>query len=366
MTLLFNQKPLAAQVNKLKWYFNYIVEPVFKEIEVKTKSNKNDKPNLVKEKPHKSEAEPIKASNTPSKSHNKTGKPGVNNIQELVSDKKFKLVVLKPTKPTEDKPAKKLTHKEIKKHSIETVMENEHEENMEDDFFILKQAPGPIEKPTAAVLPRQPRIVDTKQSVATAVIEHAPAELSDDLFDEEDIEIAKSKYQTMSQSTIMFEAFLNDEDKLDDTESKKVSALASVAEMEKARELKKLKQAEQKRLETLRRRQEKEEEKRKLEEENWRQEQMGRAVQEALDRKEEERRQMRLAEVERRRKAEEALLEKERLEREKIEIERKKLVDKAKRMEEMKINFIAELNAKASKFNCPFLSKLVWTLLFWI
>ena len=86
---------------------------------------------------------------------------------------------------------------------------------------------------------------------------------------------------------------------------------------------------------------------------------MGRAVQEALDRKEEERRQMRLAEVERRRTAEEALLEKERLEREKIEIERKKLVDKAKRMEEMKINFIAELNAKASKFNCPLLSKLV-------
>ena len=261
------------------------------------------------------------------------------------------MLILKPIKPTEDKPSKKLTHKEIKKHPIETVIENVHEENLEDDFFIEKETPRPSEKPTVAAIPKQPRKIDTKQPVVAAVIENAPAEMSDDLLDEEDIEIAKGKYQTLSQSTMMFDASLNEEDKLDEADSKKVSALTSVAEMEKARELKKLKQAEQKRLETLRRRQEKEEEKRKLEEENWRQEQMNRAVQEALERKEEERRQMRLADVERRRKAEEAVLEKERLEREKIEIERKKLADKAKRMEEMKINFIAELNARASKFH---------------
>ena len=59
---------------------------------------------------------------------------------------------------------------------------------------------------------------------------------------------------------------------------------------EKARELKKLKQAEQKRLEALKRRQEKEEEKRKLEEGNLKQEQLNKQIQQELENKEEKRR----------------------------------------------------------------------------
>ena len=76
------------------------------------------------------------------------------------------MLILKPIKPTEDKPSKKLTHKEIKKHPIETVIENEHEENLEDDFFILKE-PATSEttkKPTEEKSKKQNRVIETKNS----------------------------------------------------------------------------------------------------------------------------------------------------------------------------------------------------------
>jgi len=56
-----------------------------------------------------------------------------------------------------------------------------------------------------------------------------------------------------------------------------------------------------------------------------------------------------LQELEKRKAIEEALLEKERLKQEKIEKEKKRLADKEARMAQMKIDFINEMNAKASK-----------------
>ncbi len=56
-----------------------------------------------------------------------------------------------------------------------------------------------------------------------------------------------------------------------------------------------------------------------------------------------------MQELEKRKAIEEALLEKERLKQEKIEKEKKRLADKEARMAQMKIDFINEMNAKASK-----------------
>jgi len=56
-----------------------------------------------------------------------------------------------------------------------------------------------------------------------------------------------------------------------------------------------------------------------------------------------------LQELEKRKAIEEALLEKERQKQEKIEKEKKRIADKEARMAQMKIDFINEMNAKASK-----------------
>ncbi len=59
--------------------------------------------------------------------------------------------------------------------------------------------------------------------------------------------------------------------------------------------------------------------------------------------------QLHLQELEKRKAIEEALLEKERQKQEKIEKEKKRIADKEARMAQMKIDFINEMNAKASK-----------------
>ncbi len=56
-----------------------------------------------------------------------------------------------------------------------------------------------------------------------------------------------------------------------------------------------------------------------------------------------------MQELEKRKAIEEALLEKERQKQEKIEKEKKRIADKEARMAQMKIDFINEMNAKASK-----------------
>ena len=61
-------------------------------------------------------------------------------------------------------------------------------------------------------------------------------------------------------------------------------------EPDKLRELKKLKQAEQKRQDNLKKRQDREQEKRRIEEENWAEEQMKKQIEDELEKKEEKRR----------------------------------------------------------------------------
>lgn len=55
------------------------------------------------------------------------------------------------------------------------------------------------------------------------------------------------------------------------------------------------------------------------------------------------------AELDRRKQIEEALLDKERKEKEKIEREKKRQEDKKKRLEQMRIDFIAEMQRKESE-----------------
>lgn len=71
------------------------------------------------------------------------------------------------------------------------------------------------------------------------------------------------------------------------------------------------------------------------------------------------------AELDRRKQIEEALLEKDRKEKEKIDREKKRQEDKKKRLEQMRIDFIAEMQRKESelKFHCIHFSKIVRALI---